>query len=1565
MVAIFMPASISWAEADFTSSSCLRPESAKSGVTTKCLSQALAGPNTKTSSVGEDNTELDGFISQLKTDSSDIDAATEAVRHLGYAVKMVETSLENLKKWFFDEEYQDARPSILYMIENERYDEIFDSFCMPLKFGTGGRRGLVGIGPNRFNPRTLMESVKGHIDWLFSEYGEDAVKKRGVVLVADVRKYPGYQEKPDWGIFPEDSPLANITSLEFAKIAAEVYVAYGIPVFFVDKPRTTPQLSILVQRLGELIHRKDPHAQEVLNPIAGCVISSSHNQPWYNGIKFYIHTGSQLVPPFDHNLILASEKAIASGKIERIAFNQAAKQDLIDILKGDRLKEIDSACRKIALSFYGYLKPEERDLVIAFDSMNGTGSTWTLPILLEAGYRVRVNPLWLKQDGDFPSAPLQIPNPELPESFNNVMNLAQGSIEESIELKLAAHIKKKDEVISVIKDFEETGLSVAAVIPQQEIADIAMTMDPDADRMGVAFADTNGKWHSFNENNESNLLFAWSKCSLLKKFKPKELEHAYGTSTIVTNPLAGRIMRYFGVRTEFTMPRLTDKEKQDPLFKGIYLPPAGTVINLENFFVGFKNPSNFADLLFVLVKLGKAKGKVIVRIEQGEGGSEEIGAANDKDSAVLLTIADQLSLEKKKGLTPIQVLIQIYKIVGVGGMKVVPIIFEGARGQERMTSIMRGVRDNPPSEMGYFKVAEVIDYQEDRWGGPKRMDTKGDWAKTDKDQRDMVCLDLVVKDNAPAEFQKVRLAKVIKRPSGTEPKHKDFCIVATKPLEEMVSDEEINAQRDAVEAALNLLKRETLKYSYDKAGIWQEISKQQQERFLMLNDYMATGAKLGYLDLERTLWGKASEVTKGDLTQDAFNNWFKQELRKIGIKGSITILAGKALESFLDEKAKATDDTETARVIYSAIWPDKENTKGKSSSAGERVAINLAISIGGHKIAVNLVDSSGKLLLDRSIDIKWREELGISPDTEGFWESENSDRFLQLIMKSVNSAIDAVEGINANSIKEVGIAFAGPVDSGTGIAGTPFAAPNTPFQNYPIVEKLKALLSHRFGLDDMDIELLNDCGAAMKGELSVKGGLHEYGSGSVMIIGGGINITSASGNEIYYGRYNEIREIGHNLVPTDILPAGYTRSQGSYTYTGVSTRGDHPKDFMGKNLYGDFEDRCSGPNLASRFAYDLIQLTAKSNPDARLFNGLLAQRIDIDFKDTDEFLSILVREGSLTENEERLRSKAVDIFLVAITDAAKSDISLAKDWIAKAGDEIGRALAAFIAYYYGEDFIRNIILVSGVNENLGKGVKDETTEDLYVKAIREAVYDELTRFYNIESKDATMLARGIERSKLTYEREFIAFTPVSVKSSSSGTELSEIDNENIRLAAEAAKLSTAKGTVAYDDTTLSSSQQQALQSLIGVGTQGLAGLEDKLGCKVRLLSQGSVEDDSNTIIISSQQSTVYTKAKHLIVEQTQVDLQDKAVYIAVFSHIPIAKGLLGLKNKTEQPGLYAALKQSIRSLSQRLLNNEEIEAAIDAYLSGNPMFIKLPPVVSYEGRIEDVQRVALMALIAA
>ncbi len=203
---------------------------------------------------------------------------------------------------------------------------------------------------------------------------------------------------------------------------------------------------------------------------------------------------------------------------------------------------------------------------------------------------------------------------------------------------------------------------------------------------------------------------------------------------------------------------------------------------------------------------------------------------------------------------------------------------------------------------------------------------------------------------------------------------------------------------------------------------------------------------------------------------------------------------------------------------------------------------------------------------------------------------------------------------------------------------------------------------------------------------------------------------------------------------------------------------------------------------------------------------------------------------------------------------------------------------------------------------------------------------------------------------------------VEYKSSSSGILLTENDLGLIELAADVADLSDATGTIVYDDTAMSTEQQGILRNLLGKGTQGLADLEAKLGCDVRLMSQGDVSDNANTIIISDGEIPGFLNAKYLITEQTQIDTS----YIAVTPLIAIAKGLLGLDNITSQPELYEALKSSIRSISQGLLNASDIEAAITAYINGSPMLVKLPPASVYDyDKLEQLYRQALMVLISA
>ena len=184
-----------------------------------------------------------------------------------------------LEQWLTDDQFQDFVPQIEHLIKQEHWDYLLDSFYQVISFGTGGRRGEVGVGPNRINQWTIQASAQGHSQYLLKHYGESA-KQRGVVFAYDVREFAGNKyfnsELPN--------PVLNLTSKGLAKAAAEVYTANGIKVYNFDSIRTTPELSFAVRHL---------------NAVAGDVFSASHNPPTHNGKKVYDEFGGQLIPPDD------------------------------------------------------------------------------------------------------------------------------------------------------------------------------------------------------------------------------------------------------------------------------------------------------------------------------------------------------------------------------------------------------------------------------------------------------------------------------------------------------------------------------------------------------------------------------------------------------------------------------------------------------------------------------------------------------------------------------------------------------------------------------------------------------------------------------------------------------------------------------------------------------------------------------------------------------------------------------------------------------------------------------------------------------------------------------------------------------------------------------------------------------------------------------------------------------------------------------------------------------------------------------------------------------------------
>ncbi len=188
-----------------------------------------------------------------------------------------------LEKWLRGSEFAAYRPQLEWLIEQHQWAGLLDRYYQILPFGTGGRRGAVGIGPNRMNPWTLTASVQGHCEYLKERF--PGVEKLYVALAYDVRRFEDVRKQYNPKL---PNPLLGLSSKDLARAAAEVYAANGIRSYILpaDSQRfmATPELSHAIRHYGA-------HA--------GLNISASHNPPDDNGGKFYDERGGQPVPPDD------------------------------------------------------------------------------------------------------------------------------------------------------------------------------------------------------------------------------------------------------------------------------------------------------------------------------------------------------------------------------------------------------------------------------------------------------------------------------------------------------------------------------------------------------------------------------------------------------------------------------------------------------------------------------------------------------------------------------------------------------------------------------------------------------------------------------------------------------------------------------------------------------------------------------------------------------------------------------------------------------------------------------------------------------------------------------------------------------------------------------------------------------------------------------------------------------------------------------------------------------------------------------------------------------------------
>ena len=285
------------------------------------------------------------------------------------------TLLERVNVWLTPTFDTHTQEKIKQLIANDPQG-LDDAFYKNLAFGTGGMRGIMGIGDNRINKYTLGKNTQGISNYLKKCFPSEVLK---VAIAFDCRH----------------------NSKELAKVVADVFSANGIEVFLFSDLRPTPELSFAVKHL-------DCHC--------GIVLTASHNPPEYNGYKVYWQDGGQLVPPQDAAII----KEINALAYSDILFN--AKEDLITEID----QEVDDAFAQAAVKNGSYNTPAtaKKDLKIVFTALHGTSITMIPRVLEAAGYtNVHVVEQQATPDGDFPT--VISPNPEEPEALKMAIEIAE------------------------------------------------------------------------------------------------------------------------------------------------------------------------------------------------------------------------------------------------------------------------------------------------------------------------------------------------------------------------------------------------------------------------------------------------------------------------------------------------------------------------------------------------------------------------------------------------------------------------------------------------------------------------------------------------------------------------------------------------------------------------------------------------------------------------------------------------------------------------------------------------------------------------------------------------------------------------------------------------------------------------------------------------------------------------------------------------------------------------------------------------------------------------------------
>ena len=550
-----------------------------------------------------------------------------------YQAHVSEQAAHNIQSWLEEPKYAQYEAEVQELIAAEQWQQLEDAFFKVIEFGTGGRRGMVGVGSNRINRVTIGESVQALCVYAQQELGPMAAEM-GVVIACDTR----------------------LSSPELSKYAALVAAAAGFKTYIFDSFRSTPELSFAVRDLGCAI---------------GIVISASHNPPSDNGIKAYWSDGGQLVAPHDKGVLTIADT------ITRIN----AEADFDECIKRGSITIVSSETdQKYIAAVVGEAVGEERELDIVYSPLHGAGQTNTLPVLRAAGFStITTVEEQMVPDGNFPTIENGKPNPE-----------------------------------------EKSANDRAVALMLDQNADIAITNDPDADRIGVIVRQ--GDEAVYLNGNQSAVLA--TEYSLRKLHESGQLTAKHFIAkTIVTTEMMKAIADKYNVTT------------------------------YSNMLVGFK---------YI--------GKLLLEKESSDeifviGGEESYGLlkgtyARDKDGAVgALPLAEYAAELKKDDKTLWGRLLELYGEYGLYLERLDNLQCPGADGFKQMQTIMDSLRQQPPHEIDGQIVTAVLDY--------------ATLVKKDLQRQSETLIDCEKGDVLVYELGDSR-RRITIRPSGTEPKMKFY-----------------------------------------------------------------------------------------------------------------------------------------------------------------------------------------------------------------------------------------------------------------------------------------------------------------------------------------------------------------------------------------------------------------------------------------------------------------------------------------------------------------------------------------------------------------------------------------------------------------------------------------------------------------------------------------------------------------------------------------------------------------------------------------------------------------------